>query len=86
MAVTLTSTMAANVLPKEYGGMGALPKPRLLAGTALTYFGLSILGSVAPTLAKPIAAAIAVTAVTYYGFPLLNNWFNGAHDPVGRIP
>lgn len=83
MMVTLSSTMAANVLPDKYGGKGQLPSPRLLIGTGLTYFGLSILGDVAPEVAGPLAAAIAVTALTYYGIPLMDNWFTGAHNPVG---
>lgn len=83
MMVTLSSTMAANVLPEQYGGKAQLPAPRLLIGTGITYFGLSILGDVAPEMAGPLALAIAVTALTYYGIPLMDNWFTGANNPVG---
>lgn len=84
--VTLSSTMAASVLPTKYGGQGELPSPRLLIGTGFTYFGLSILGDLAPAVAGPLAAAIAITAVTYYGAPLLDNWFNGKTTPATRTP
>lgn len=83
MMITLSSTMAANVLPTKYGGKGQLPSPRLLIGTGLTYFGLSILGDLAPSVAGPLAAAVAVTALTYYGIPLMDNWFTGTNEPVG---
>jgi len=83
MMVTLSSTTAASVLPEKYGGAGTLPSPRLLFGTGIAYFGISVLGDVAPDIAGPLAAAVAVTALTYYGFPLLDNWFNGAHNPIG---
>lgn len=86
MMVTMSSTMAASVLPEKYGGRGSLPTARLLIGTGLTYFGLSIMGDIAPAVAGPIAAAIAVTALTYYGFPLADNWFNNANNPVGKAP
>lgn len=86
MMVTLASTMGASVLPTKYGGKGALPSPRLLIGTGLTYFGLSIMGDLAPAVAGPLAAAIGVTAVTYYGFPLLDNWFNDKTTATTRTP
>lgn len=84
MMVTLSSTVGASMLPEKYGGKGELPGARLLIGTGLTYFGLSIMGDFAPAIASPIAAAIAVTALTYYGFPLADNWFNNAQNPVGK--
>lgn len=84
MMVTMSSTMAASVLPDKYGGKGSLPTARLLIGTGLTFFGLSIMGDIAPAVAAPIAAAIAVTSLTYYGFPLADNWFNNAKNPVGK--
>lgn len=87
MMVTLASTTAATVLPDKYGGQGSLPAPRVLLGTGLTYFGLSIIGDVAPGIAKPFALAIAVTALTYYGIPVLDNWINDRDEktrqPVG---
>lgn len=81
--LTLGSTTAASILPKEVGGQGALPGPRLLFGTALTFVGLSFLGSFAPAVGKGLAVAIALTAVTYYGVPLADNVFNNHHNPVG---
>lgn len=75
MMVTLSSTMAASVLPERYGGQGELPSPRLLIGTGVTYFGLSILGDFAPAVAGPLAAAVAITALTYYGVPMMDAWF-----------
>lgn len=86
MLVTTGSTLGASVMPAKYGGQGGLPSTRLLVGTGLTYFGLSILNDFQPKLAGPIAAAIAVTAATYYGFPLLDNWFNGAHNKIPNTP
>lgn len=84
MMVTLSSTMAANVLPEKYGGKGELPSSRLLIGTGITYFGLSILGDLVPSIASPLAAAIAITALTYYGIPMLDNWFTGTHEKTGK--
>lgn len=86
MMVTISSTMAASVLPDKYGGRGSLPAPRLLIGTGLTFFGLSILGDIAPAIAGPLAAAVAVTALTYYGVPVLDNWINDKTDPKTRNP
>lgn len=85
--VTLTSTIGATILPTKYGGRGELPAPRLLIGTGLTYFGLAILGDVAPSIAGPLAAAIAITALTYYGIPLMDNYFvqGKAANPVGKL-
>ncbi len=86
MMVTVSSTMGASILPEKYGGRGMLPSPKLLVGTGLTYFGLSILGDMAPAIAGPLAAAIAVTALTYYGVPVLDNWINDKTDPTTRNP
>jgi hypothetical protein len=86
MMVTISSTMAASILPDKYGGRGSLPAPRLLIGTGLTFFGLSILGDIAPAIAGPLAAAVAVTALTYYGVPVLDNWINDKTDPKTRNP
>lgn len=84
MMVTLGSTTAASMVPDTYGGKGELPAPRLLIGTALAFFGLSILADLAPKLAIPLAASIAVTAVTYYGFPVASNWIGENNlTPVG---
>lgn len=74
MMVTVGSTVAASAAPAKFGGKGELPSPRLLIGTGLTYFGLSILADVAPGIASPLAAAIAITALTYYGIPVLNSY------------
>jgi hypothetical protein len=82
--VTLGSTTAASLLPKDIGGQGSLPAPKLLFGTALTFMGLSFTADFAPQVAKPLAAAIAITALTYYGMPVMDNWFNGKHNAVGR--
>lgn len=82
--VTLASTTAASVLPDKYGGKGELPRPRLIVGTVLTFAGLSIVGAVAPAVARGLAAAVAVTALTYYGLPIADNYFNGHHNPVGK--
>jgi hypothetical protein len=73
--VTLGSTTAASMLPKEYGGKGEIPSPKLLIGTSLSFLGLSILGGFAPQLANPLSIAMAFTALTYYGFPVLNKVF-----------
>lgn len=86
MMVTVSSTMAASVLPEKYGGRGSLPAPRLLIGTGLAFFGLSILGDIAPAVAGPLAAAVAVTSLTYYGVPVLDNWINDRTDPKTRNP
>jgi hypothetical protein len=82
--LTVGSTSAASMLPKEYGGKGEFPAPRLLFGTAITFAGLSMLGDFAPSIATPLAAAIAMTAMTYYGIPIMDNWFNGKHNVVGK--
>jgi hypothetical protein len=84
--VTLGSTVSASVLPTKYGGKGDLPAPRLLIGTGLTFFGLSLLGDAAPSIAGPLALAIAMTAFTYYGLPVLDNYFvQGKNvNPVGQ--
>lgn len=86
--ITLTSTVSASVLPTKYGGHGSIPAPRLLIGTGLTFFGLSILGDIAPSIAGPLAGAIAMTALTYYGIPVLDNYFvEGKNtNPVGTQP
>lgn len=84
MMVTVSSTMAASFLPDKYGGKGELPTPKLLVGTGLAFFGLSILGDIAPAVAGPLATAVAVTALTYYGVPVLDNWLNDKTDPKTR--
>jgi hypothetical protein len=78
-AVTIASTVAASVMPKQYGGQGKAPSPRLLIGTGLTFTGLSFLEDYAPSIITPLAAAIAITALTYYGVPVLDAYFNGKH-------
>ncbi len=62
-------------MPTDKGGHGQLPSTQLLIGTGLAYFGLSILADVAPSVAKPLAACIAVTAVTYRGIPVADKYF-----------
>lgn len=86
LMVTLASTGAASVLPTRYGGQGSLPQPKLLVGTGLAFFGLSIMSDFAPGIAGPLAAAVGITAVTYYGFPILDNWINDKTDPATRNP
>lgn len=73
--VTLTSTVGFSLAPEKWGGKGELPPIRLLVGGGLTFMGLSILGQMAPQVAKPLAAAMAVTALTYYGIPVLEKAF-----------
>jgi len=77
MAVTLTTTTAASILPSDMGGQGKLPPARLLIGTSFTFMGLSILTDLAPKVGVMLAASIAVTAVTYYGVPLADAYFTG---------
>jgi hypothetical protein len=69
--VTISSTMAASILPDSLGGKGQLPPVRLMIGTGLTFFGLSILTDIEPSIGVPLAACIAFTAVTWYGIPVL---------------
>lgn len=75
--VTLTSTTAAAILPEEYGGRGELPTAKLLIGTSIAFMGLAILGDIAPQVATPLAASVAVTALTFYGIPLADCYFTG---------
>lgn len=82
--LTLGSTTATSLLPEKYGGQGELPSPKLLMGTSLAFFGLSMLADFAPTIAAPLSLAMAMTALTYYGIPVLDNWFQGNNkNPVG---
>jgi len=83
--VTIGSTVIFNVTPEKLGGKGSLPTPRLLIGTGVTFFGLSILADIAPGIASPLAAAIAVTAVTYYGFPILSNYMTDSNVTEKKI-
>jgi hypothetical protein len=73
--VTLASTTAASAMPQSAGGQGEFPHPRLLIGTGITYFGLSILADLAPAVSTPLSVILALTAVTYYGFPILEKQF-----------
>ena len=75
--ITLASTVGTSVAPSAWGGKGEFPHPRLLLGTGVAFFGLSILADFAPGVAGPLAAATAITALTYYGIPLLDAAFNG---------
>lgn len=86
MLVTVASTVAASAAPKDRGGRGELPSPRLLIGTGLTYFGLGILSDAAPGIAGPLSVAIAVTAVTYYGVPILDSYMGTAPDVADPLP
>lgn len=81
--LTLGSTTAASLLPEQYGGQGSLPSARMLIGTSLSFIGLSMLGDFAPKIAGPLSASVAVTALTYWGIPILDNWMNNKHNPVG---
>lgn len=83
--VTLGSTVSASVAPASLGGHGQFPHPRLLIGTALSFFGLSVLADIAPGIAAPLSAAVAITALTYYGIPILDNTF-GNPDKVRSTP
>lgn len=84
--VTVGSTFAASIMPEDVGGKGGLPAPRLVFGQALTFTGLSFLGAFAPQIATGLGVAIALTAATWYGLPIADNFFNGAHTPVGKAP
>jgi hypothetical protein len=75
--VTFGSTVATSVAPAKWGGRGEFPPPRLLLGAGLSFFGLSILADLAPGIAGPLSAAMALTALTYYGIPVLDAAFNG---------
>lgn len=81
--VTITSTVTASMLPAKSGGKGQLPPPRLLIGTALTFIGLSMAADFAPRIAAPLAITVATTAAMFYGVPVVDNYFNGAHNKVG---
>lgn len=70
--ITLTSTVGASAAPSKFGGKGELPPPRLLVGTGLAFMGLSMLGEIAPRLAVPLAASVALSAAMYYGIPVLD--------------
>jgi hypothetical protein len=74
--VTIGSTVIFNATPSSLGGRGQLPPPRLLIGSGITFFGLSIMADFAPSIAAPLSAAIAITALTYYGLPILDNYIN----------
>lgn len=74
--LTLGSTVGATAAPEKWGGKGELPSPRLLIGTGLTFMGLSILADLAPSVAAPMSAAVALTAMMYYGIPVLDKAFN----------
>ena len=74
--LTLGSTLANSMLPKEKGGKGELPSARLLIGSSLAFMGLSILGSGAPKIATGLSITMASTALIFYGIPLADAWFN----------
>lgn len=84
--VTFGSTVAFTAAPESLGGKGELPAPRLLIGTGLSYFGLSILGDIAPRVATGLAIAMAMTALTYYGVPIANNYFNPQNNTKAKPP
>lgn len=84
--ITLGSTTAASVLPESMGGKGEVPKVQLLVGTGLAFFGLSALSDVAPTIAQPLAIAIAMTAFVYYGGPLISNYLQSNGTTIAGKP
>lgn len=85
--LTLGSTTAHSVLPESSGGLGKLPTPRLLIGTALTFMGLSMVADFAPQISTPLSMMVAGAGLTYYGIPLADNFFNQAHstDTINSI-
>ena len=83
--VTLGSTVAFSATPKNLGGKGELPSPRLLIGTGVTYFALSVMADTVPGIAGPMAAAIAITALTLYGLPILDNYMNPKNPMEAKI-
>jgi hypothetical protein len=70
--LTLGSTVATSVLPAEMGGQGALPSPKLLIGTGLTFFGLSVLVDIEPAVGVPLTWCVGLTALMWYGIPILD--------------
>lgn len=83
--ITLGSTTAASVLPASMGGKGELPAVQLLIGTSLAFFGISALNEVAPAIANPLAAAVAITAFIYYGGPMIQNYLGTKTVTTGTI-
>jgi hypothetical protein len=79
--VTLGSTLAWSMLPKEMGGKGELPSARLLIGSSLAFMGLSIMGTFAPKLATGLSVTMAVTALTFYGIPIADGYFSESSEP-----
>lgn len=73
--ITIGSTVGASILPTDHGGHGEFPSFKLLFGSALTFAGLAMLADIAPGLAVPLSAVVAVTALTYYGIPILDSYF-----------
>ena len=82
--ITVGSTVAFSATPKKLGGKGELPSPRLLIGSGLTFFGLSIAADFVPKIAGPLSAAIAMTALTYYGLPILENYVTPGKNSTER--
>lgn len=74
--VTISSTLAESMLPEPMGGKGELPSFRLLTGTGLTFFGLSILADIAPQVGVPLAVCIGLTAAIWYGIPIVGRVMN----------
>ena len=72
------------MLPKDLGGRGELPSARMLIGTGVTFLGLSILADMAPQVAVPLSAAVAITALTYYGIPIGERYFTDKPKPQER--
>jgi hypothetical protein len=83
--VTVASTVAMSATPAALGGRGELPPPRLLIGTGVTFFGLAILADYQPSIAAPLAMAIAFTALSYYGFPILSNYIDPKNPTENKI-
>lgn len=83
--ITLGSTVAFSATPTKLGGKGELPSPRMLIGTGVTYFALSIMADTVPGIAGPLAVTIAVTALTLYGLPILDNYMNPKNPTEAKI-
>lgn len=79
-AVTAGSVIGTAVYPpkgkdgKTLAGHSVHLTPRLLIGTGLTFATLSFLGNVAPAIAVPLSASIALTAFMYFGIPVLEQF------------
>lgn len=74
--VTAGSTFGRTMLPKESGGKGTMPSPRLLIGTAVAFTALSLLAPFAPNFAGMWALLILTVSLLDNGAPLLDKFLN----------